>query len=231
MKKNILMTDDTNENTCDVTRSLVELMSAKDMLLDSLATMIEYRSLETGEHIRHIKELTGILVNQLMQHPKYGDILKTEGCATIEQAAAMHDLGKIGIPDHILLKPGRLSPEEFMIIETHSVIGSEMISTMMADKEDKYLQHCYDIARHHHERWDGKGYPDGLAGENIPLSARIVAIVDVYDALVSERCYKRGMTHEEAIEIINKEAGIHFDAVIVAAMKEVEDQVCGIYRS
>ena len=105
-----------------------------------------------------------------------------------------------------------------------------MIATMMTGKHDDYLQHCYDIARHHHERWDGRGYPDKLSGEDIPLCARIVALVDVYDALVSERCYKKGMTHEEALEIIKKESGTHFDAEIVKAMLEVEEQVREIYQ-
>ena len=206
-----------------------ELISTKETFLETMATMIEYRSLESGEHIRRTKELTAVLVKQLITHPKYGFHLMAGNPSTISQAAPLHDVGKIGIPDHILLKPGRLTPDEFEVIETHAAIGSDMIATMMTDKQDEYLRHCYDIARHHHERWDGKGYPDGLAGEDIPLSARIVALVDVYDALVSERCYKKSMTHEEAMDIVNRESGTHFDAEIVQALSQIEDQVKAIY--
>ena len=206
-----------------------ELVSTKETFLETMATMIEYRSLESGEHIRRTRELTAILVKQLMTHPKYGFKLVMGNPLTISQAAPLHDVGKIGIPDHILLKPGRLTPEEFKIIETHSVIGSEMIATMMTDKPDEYLQHCYDIARHHHERVDGRGYPDKLKGDEIPLSARIVALVDVYDALVSERCYKKGMSHEEAMDIVKRESGTHFDAEIVRALVAVGDEVRAIY--
>ena len=207
-----------------------ELIATKETFLETMATMIEYRSLESGEHIRRTKELTGILVKQLMNHPTYGFKLIMSNPVTISQAAPLHDVGKIGIPDHILLKPGRLTSEEFKIIETHAIIGSEMIATMMSEKHDDYLQHCYDIARHHHERWDGKGYPDGLSGEEIPLAARIVALVDVYDALVSERCYKESMSHEDAMDIIKKESGTHFDSEIVKALIEVEDKVCELYQ-
>ena len=213
-----------------VQQKAAELISTKETFLETMATMIEYRSLESGEHIRRSKELTSILVKQLIKHPVYGMMLRTGNSATIAQAAPLHDVGKIGIPDHILFKAGRLTPEEFKIIETHSVIGSEMIATMITDKQDEYLRHCYDIARHHHERWDGNGYPDKLKGEDIPLSARIVALVDVYDALVSERVYKKGMSHDEAIAIIKKDSGTHFDKEIVNALLEVEDQVRSMYN-
>ena len=206
-----------------------ELISTKETFLETMATMIEYRSLESGEHIRRTKELTAVLVEQLLAHPRYGCELLMGDPVAVSRAAPLHDVGKIGIPDNILLKPGRLTPEEFMVIETHAAIGSEMIATMIKGKPDEYLKNCYDIARHHHERFDGKGYPDRLAGENIPLSARIVALVDVYDALVSERCYKKGMSHEEAMVIIKKESGTHFDPEIVKAMFDVEGQVQALY--
>ena len=208
-----------------------EIIATKENFIETMATTIEYRSLESGEHIHRTKELTAILVKQLLNNPKYGLKLMMSNPATISQASPLHDVGKVGIPDHILLKPGRLTPEEFKVIENHAVIGSEIIASMMGrNKVDEYLQNCYDIARHHHERWDGKGYPDGLAGEEIPLSARIVALVDVYDALVSERCYKKSMTHEEAIEIVKIESGTHFDSEIVDALIQVEDQVRNIYQ-
>lgn len=206
-----------------------ELIANKEVFLETMATMIEYRNLESGEHIRRTKELTEILVKQLLNHPKYGYTLSQAHPSSISRAAALHDIGKIGIPDHILLKPGKLTPDEFKIIESHAVIGGEMVKTMMLDDNDEYLQHCYDIARHHHERWDGKGYPDKLSGEQIPLSARIVALVDVYDALVSKRCYKNAMAHEQAMEIIKEEEGTHFDVEIVKALIDAEKQVKKLY--
>ncbi|MCL1988806.1 MAG: response regulator [Firmicutes bacterium] len=208
-----------------------ELIAAKETFLETMATMVEYRSIESGAHIRHIKELTAILVESLLSHPKYGAILRQGNPATIAQASPLHDVGKISIPDHILLKPGRLTPEEFNIMKTHAAIGSEMIATMMSDDNpDEYLRHCYDIARHHHERWDGKGYPDKLAGEKIPLSARIVAVVDVYDALVSKRCYKEEFSTEVAMDIIRKESGSHFDAEIVKIVEEIEYKFREVYK-
>jgi len=202
-----------------------ELIQTKETFVETMAAMIEYRSLESGEHIKRTKNLTEILVNQLLETETYGSQLRVLNPNTIVKASPLHDVGKIGIPDNILLKPGKLTQEEFKIIETHAIIGSEMITTMMTDKHDDYLQHCHDIARHHHERWDGQGYPDKLAGEAIPLSARIVALVDVYDALISERCYKKGMTHEQAMNIITNESGTHFDAEVVNAMIEAQDKI------
>ena len=207
---------------------------SKDVLhnfLETIVTMIEYRSLGPGEHIRRIKELTKILVDHLKNDPKYASELAMSDSDTISQAASMHDVGKIGIPDHILLKPGRLTQEEFKIIESHTIIGSDMIAAMMGDKRDDYLKYCYEIARHHHERWDGKGYPDGLSGVDIPLSARIVTLVDVYDALVSPRVYKVAMTHEDTMAIISREAGTHFDGEIVRALSEIADKVRAVYNS
>jgi len=213
-----------------VEEKTAEILATKEAFLETMASMIEYRSLESGEHIRRTKVLTAILVTQLLEHPKYGAELKKGNPSTISQAAPLHDVGKIGIPDNILLKPGRLTPEEFKKIETHSTIGADMIATMMKGRDDEFLKHCYDIAKHHHERWDGKGYPDKLAGEKIPLSARIVALVDVYDALVSKRVYKDGMSHEKAITIIKDEAGTHFDIEIVSALLKVEGQVKALYK-
>ena len=213
-----------------VEEKALELIATKETFLESMATMIEYRSMESGEHIQRCKKLTSILVNQLVKNPKHKRRFASINPRNIIRAAPLHDVGKIAVPDHILLKPGRLTPEEFTIIKEHTTKGAEMIALMMKENvNDEYLQHCYDIARHHHERWDGKGYPDGLAGEDIPFSARIVALVDVYDALVSKRCYKKGMSHEEAMVIIQKESGTHFDADIVGVMLEVEGTVKDLY--
>ena len=214
-----------------VREKALELTSTKETFLDTMASMIEYRSLESGEHINRTKLLTGILVKRLMMQKEYRNELIACEPETLFHSAALHDVGKIGIPDTVLLKPGRLTPEEFKIIETHTVIGGEMIETMMTDKEDSYLRNCYDIAKYHHERWDGRGYPMGFSGKDIPISARIVALVDVYDALVSQRCYKASMSHEDAMAIIMQESGTHFDEGIVNAFLEVVSNVREIYDS
>jgi putative two-component system response regulator len=175
-----------------------ELESTKETFLETLATMIEFRSLESSMHIKRTKKLTEVLIDYLINTPQYGPRLKALDTRMIVKAAALHDIGKVAIPDLVLHKPAKLTPEEFETIKTHTVIGSEMILSMKSDESDEYINHCYDIIRHHHERWDGRGYPDRLAGEDIPLSARIVALVDVYDALISERVYKKAKTHESS---------------------------------
>ncbi|MCL2060933.1 MAG: HD domain-containing protein, partial [Oscillospiraceae bacterium] len=149
---------------------------------------------------------------------------------TIIKAVPLHDIGKISIPDSILLKPGPLTKEEFEIIKTHAAIGSEIVKTMLDEDDTQYLKYCYDICRYHHERWDSMGYPDGLAGEDIPLSARILAIVDVYDALVSTRTYKPPFPHDTAMEIIKDGAGTQFDPVIVMALLEMHEQFRDIHE-
>jgi putative two-component system response regulator len=144
---------------------------------------------------------------------------------SIVKAAALHDIGKIGIPDNILLKPGKLTSEEFGVIKTHSAIGYDILNSMEFETEDLYIKHCKDICRHHHERWDGSGYPDGLAGEDIPLSARIVAIIDVYDALVSSRCYKPEYSLEKTYEILQSGSGTQFQPEIVDCLFEVKEDL------
>jgi len=213
-----------------VTEKAFELISTKEAFLETIVSMIEYRSLESGEHIRRTRDLTAILVEELLKHEEYGPELEAKNYRTISRASTLHDVGKIGIPDCILLKPGRLTHDEFKIIETHTVIGGDMIISMMKNGKDDYLMNCYDIARHHHERFDGTGYPDKLKGKEIPISARIVALVDMYDALVNERCYKDGMSFEEAADIIRKRSGTHFDEVVVTAFFNAEVKIRAISR-
>lgn len=199
-----------------------ELVTTKEIFLETMANLIEYRSLESGEHVKRTRELTQILITELLTRQNYRRQLIDNHYAIMIKAVPLHDIGKIGIPDNILLKPGRLSPEEFAVIKSHTVIGSEIIKSLLVSGEDVYLSHCYDICRSHHERWDGSGYPDGLAGTDIPLSARIVAVVDVYDALVSERCYKQAYTQEEALTIIREASGTQFDPDIVSTLLWIE---------
>ena len=167
----------------------------------------EFRSAETGEHTRRIKYFTRVLLRYLVNYfPKYG--LTPSQVDKIARASALHDIGKVGIPDAILLKPGRLTDEEFEIMKTHTTIGCEMLEKSCRDRTSEFYQYCYDICRHHHERWDGRGYPDHLVGDEIPISAQIVAIADVYDALVSPRVYKSAFASSTAFDMImNGECG------------------------
>ncbi|MDR1700446.1 MAG: response regulator [Lachnoclostridium sp.] len=171
-------------------------------IIDTLSNLVESRNLESGQHIKRIRNLSKVLLKTMQQqHPEYG--LDRDTIEMIANASAMHDIGKIAIPDSILLKPGRLTKDEFEIMKTHSEKGSEIIKMVAEGQEDEiFYNYCYDIARSHHERYDGGGYPDGLTGNDIPLSAQIVSVVDVYDALISERVYKAAFSKEDAFEMI-----------------------------
>lgn len=177
-------------------------------IIDILGTVVEYRNLESGEHINRVKGFTKILAERLMQeYPEYG--LTQKAVDMIVSASALHDIGKIAIPDHILLKPGRLTEEEFEYMKSHTTRGCDILNSIEGAWDDSYGKLSYEICRHHHERYDGKGYPDGLKGEEIPISAQIVSVADVYDALVTERVYKSAFTKDEAFHmIINGECGM-----------------------
>ncbi|MDR3206966.1 MAG: response regulator [Oscillospiraceae bacterium] len=207
-----------------VEKKTAELMRTHETMLEALATIIEYRSLESGTHIRRSTELGRLLINHMLPDPAFHNELITLNCNSIVKAMSLHDIGKIGIPDSILLKPGKLTPEEFEVIKQHAVIGGDIIDTISASLPDdaQYLRHCKDICRWHHERWDGTGYPDGLAGEDIPLSARISSVVDVYDALMNKRCYKAAMSHDEAIEVLRRGSGAQFDPRIIRIVMDIE---------
>jgi len=207
-----------------VQTKVAEMLELRDRILISMASMIEYRNLESGQHVKRTSILTGLLVRHLLTKKAFFQELMDSGYETIIKAVPLHDIGKIGIPDMVLLKPGRLTPEEFEIIKTHSSIGSNIIDGLLLTDDELYLRHCRDICRHHHERWDGTGYPDALAGRDIPLSARIVSVVDVYDALTSPRVYKPPFSHEDAMDILAKSAGTQFDPDIAAALAEISQE-------
>lgn len=213
-----------------VTQKANQLTRVKDRMLESLATFIEDRNLESGEHVKRTSMLTQIMLDFLIGDPKFYEQLKNIDYSIITKACALHDIGKIAIPDKILLKPGKLTPEEFKVIETHTTIGSAFIDNLLYEDNATYLRHCHDICRHHHERWDGKGYPDKLSGSDIPISARIVAIVDVYDALVSERVYKPAMPHEKAIAILKEGAGTQFDPDMIALLLKKPELFDEVYK-
>ncbi|WP_026496726.1 HD domain-containing phosphohydrolase [Butyrivibrio sp. WCD3002] len=177
-------------------------------IIDTICTIVEFRNLESGYHLKRIKGFVQILANTAMRnYPEFG--LTPHKIEVITNASAMHDIGKITVPDSILLKPGRLTADEFDIMKSHTTRGCEIVK-MLADLQDKeYLEVSYDICRHHHEKYDGKGYPDGLKGEEISIAAQLTSLADVYDALVSDRVYKSAFTPSKAYEMIkNGESGI-----------------------
>ncbi|MEA5142038.1 MAG: response regulator [Oscillibacter sp.] len=175
--------------------------NVNEELMDALAAIVEYRDMESGEHIKRIKGYTRLLAETVMQkYPEYD--LTPDKINHIVSASALHDIGKIAIPDHILLKPGRLTQEEFELMKKHSIRGSEIIRRISGIQDAEYTAYCYDITRYHHERYDGGGYPDGLAGDDIPISAQIASLADVYDALINKQIYKDAYSLNEAFEMI-----------------------------
>jgi putative two-component system response regulator len=193
-----------------------------------MANIIEYRNLESGSHVRRTQFFCKTLIDYLIEsNSLYAGELRDMQPDIIVKSMALHDVGKIGIPDRILLKPGRLDPGEFDIMKNHTVVGKNIIEEMMKavkDKDSIYLKHCRDICYGHLERFDGKGYPQGLRGDDIPLSARIASIVDVYDALVCARVYKAALPYGEAVRIIAEGRGTQFDPLITDKLLEIQDK-------
>lgn len=208
--------------------NLLEIQAAKlketnIRIIDILGMVVEFRNLESGEHIKRVKGFTEILANQFMKdYPEYG--LTDHIIEMIVSSSSLHDVGKIAIPDNILLKPGRLTNEEFECMKSHTVRGCDVLNNIEGVWDDEYREYAYDICRHHHERFDGRGYPDGLKGDDIPISAQLVSVADVYDALVSERCYKKAFPKPQAAQmIINGECGI-FSPKILDSFQKVTAQ-------
>ena len=196
-------------------RRLVQMVSDQirarenntDTLVGVLSHIVEFRNGESGAHVLHIRIITELLLHRLLEISSQYPIT-AEQQDNIPLASALHDIGKIGIDEKILNKPGKLTPEEYEVIKTHSMLGAEMLHQLENFNEQPLLQTAYEITRWHHERWDGRGYPDGLKGDEIPISAQLVALADVYDALTSERCYKKAFSHEKAVQmILNGECG------------------------
>lgn len=199
------------------------LRESNEVLTDALSSVIEYRSMESGQHVLRIRMFTKILLRNVAKScPEYD--LDERKIGVISQAAAMHDIGKIAIPDSILNKPGKLTDEEFEIMKTHAVKGSELLETIAGLGNQEYLGYAYRICRYHHERWDGGGYPDGLKGEGIPICAQVAGIADCYDALTTDRVYKKAYTHEKAVNtILNGECGA-FSPKLLECFKNVRGQ-------
>jgi putative two-component system response regulator len=199
------------------------------MTIFSLAKLAESRDPETGAHLERIREYCHVLAAELARRDEYAAEMGGDYVHLIYLTSPLHDIGKVGIPDAVLLKPGKLNPDEFAVMKTHAEIGARTLSALVeTSPEAKYLQMARDIAWTHHEKFDGSGYPRGLAGHDIPLCGRIVAVADVYDALTTRRVYKPAFSHEKARSIILEGCGSHFDPDVVDAFLAVEDQILRI---
>lgn len=207
-----------------VTDQIQEKEKHNRMMVSILSQIVEFRNGESGSHVLHINTITGMLLERLMQKTDQYHLLWSDRFL-ITTASALHDIGKIGIDEKILNKPGKLTKEEFEIMKTHTLIGASMLDSLEMFRNEKLVQVAYQICRWHHERYDGKGYPDGLKGEEIPIAAQVVAMADVYDALVSERVYKKAFSHEKAIEmILNGECGV-FNPILLGCLVDIQDRL------
>ncbi len=201
------------------------LQQSVRILLETVGRLAEYRDEETTLHLKRVSRFARVLATELQREGPYAHLVSNRFIESLVQAAPMHDIGKVGIADDILTKPGKLTDEEFQIMKTHTDIGRRVLSQALDPAHPvPLLQMCIDIAHCHHERYDGTGYPRRLGGNQIPLSARIISVVDAYDAITSERRYKDARSHEEAVEIIRRESGGHFDPVLVDAFVRCERQ-------
>ena len=209
-----------------------KLISTQDVTIVALAKLAEFRDPETGEHLERMREYAKTIARELQKKKRYKDYITEQYIENIHKSTPLHDIGKVGIPDQILLKPGKLTPEEFEIMKRHSEIGGDSLSSAIqfSGMEQSFLDMGKDIAYHHHEKWNGKGYPRGLAGENIPLTARITALADVYDALTSKRVYKEAFSHEKSKAILVEESGTSFDPEVVEAFLATENEFIAIRK-
>ncbi|PKO50121.1 MAG: two-component system response regulator, partial [Betaproteobacteria bacterium HGW-Betaproteobacteria-21] len=216
----------------EVSRRMVENDLTQLVTIRALAHLAETRDPETGNHILRTQAYVRLLATRLQHHPRFSAVLDDRYIELLARSAPLHDIGKVGIPDHILQKPGRLTPDEWAIMMTHSRLGAEAIELAEQDIEQPlpFLALAKEIARWHHERWEGGGYPDGLKGDDIPVSARLMALADVFDALITQRVYKPAMPFSDACELIVAGRGAHFDPDIVDAFLAGFDDFVAIAR-
>ena len=209
----------------EITRRIEEVTVLQEVAINAMASLAETRDSETGVHIQRVCHYVKELALNLRHKSFHEETLTLENIYLMTKSAPLHDIGKMGIPDMILWKPARLSPEEFALIKKHPGIGKRAIegAEKLLGTSDTFLKFAKEMAYSHHERWDGSGYPEGMAGEDIPVSARLMAMADVYDAIISRRVYKNPIPHEEAVEIIRAESGKQFDPAVVDAFLELAD--------
>lgn len=221
-----------NAKSLEVQQKADTIQRMQDDVIISFADMIERRDACTGSHVLHTERYVDAIGHALYAQHRYPEVLTGAYLATLPHSAPLHDVGKIVISDTILNKPGRLTPDEFDIIKTHTTAGREILTGTISHIEEKsYLQQAIDMAAYHHERWDGLGYPEQLKGDEIPLCARIMAVADVFDALISRRSFKEPLSFDLAVETIRGESGTHFDPVVVDAFLSVLDEIKDISES
>jgi putative two-component system response regulator len=216
----------------EVQRRTREISQIQDATIMAMASLAETRDNETGNHIRRTQHYVHCLARALRHHPRFRDELDDDTIELLFKSAPLHDIGKVGIPDRILLKPGKLTPEEFELMKTHTTLGRDAIAHAEAQvgSPNSFLRLAREIAHYHQEKWDGSGYPEGLAGDAIPVSARLMALADVYDALISRRVYKPAFPHADAVRIITEGRGRHFDPDMVDAFVSVADEFHAIAK-
>ncbi len=210
----------------EVARRTREIVTVQHVTIRAMASLAEARDNETGNHLRRTQHYVKALAHRLSDHPRFRDELTPSAIEALHESAPLHDIGKVGIPDRILLKPGKLDPDEFEIMKTHTTLGRDAIVHAEEELGEPLPFLCFakEITYSHQEKWDGSGYPQGLAGDAIPMAARLMAVADVYDALISQRVYKPSYTHEKAMAIIVEGRGRHFDPDVVTAFVEVADE-------
>ena len=216
----------------EVDKRTREVTAIQDVTILVMASLAETRDSETGNHIRRTQFYVKALAEKLRDHPRFAWFLTDSNINMLFKSAPLHDIGKVGIPDRILLKPGRFEPHEFEIMKTHTTLGYDAIvhaENALGTNVD-FLAFAKTIALSHQEKWDGSGYPQGLSGDDIPIPARLMAVADVYDALISRRVYKEGMGHEKAMQIMIEGRGTHFDADMFDAFVEIQEEVRAIAR-
>ena len=209
----------------EVARRTKQISIVQDVTIMAMASLAETRDQETGNHIRRTQHYVRLLALELRKQPKFAAVLDDATIELLFKSAPLHDIGKVGIPDAILLKPGKLTPEEFEVMKTHTKFGRDAIvaAEALLDEPVSFLEYAREIAYSHQEKWDGTGYPEGLAGERIPLSARLMAVADFYDALISRRVYKPSFPHDKAVEIIREGRGKHFDPDVVDGFLAIQE--------
>jgi putative two-component system response regulator len=214
----------------EIEKGVQEIRAIQETTIHAMASLAETRDNETGNHIRRTQNYVKALAQTLSQHPRFSHYLTDEQIEMLYMSAPLHDIGKVGIPDHILLKPGRLDAAEFEIMKTHTTLGYQSILSAAEHLStgSSFLTCAMEIALSHQEKWDGSGYPQGLSGDAIPISARLMAVADVYDALISERYYKKAFSHESAVGIILEGRGSHFDPDVVDAFQRIEGKFVAI---
>jgi putative two-component system response regulator len=210
----------------EVAKRTKEVQVVQDVTIMAMASLAETRDNETGNHIRRTQNYVRALAKKLQSNPRFAAQLDDATVEMLYKSAPLHDIGKVGIPDAILLKPGKLTPEEFEVMKTHTTLGRDAIlaAEKLIDAPSSFLKLAREIAHYHQEKWDGSGYPEKLAGESIPLSARLMAVADVYDALISRRVYKPPFPHDKAVAIIREGRDKHFDPHVVDAFLQIEQE-------